>query len=67
MTRRKLKDLDTWNEWKSSEHKQLDQYHHQKMFGKPCQLPPGANVLDLLWTYIIKTDGTKKARNVCNG
>ena len=67
LTRRKLKELDTWNEWKASEHKQLDQYHHQKMFGKPCQQPPGANVLDLLWTYIIKTDGTKKARCVCNG
>ena len=37
------------------------------MFGEPCQLPPGANVLDLLWTYNIKTDGTLKARCVCNG
>ena len=37
------------------------------MFGKPCQLPPSANVLDLLWTYLIKSDGTLKARCVCNG
>ena len=37
------------------------------MFGDPCELPTGANVLDLLWTYLVKTDGTKKVRCVCNG
>ena len=67
LTRRKLKNMDCWPEWQKSEHKQLDQYHTQQMFGQPCQLPIGANVLDLLWTYLIKTDGTKKARCVCNG
>ena len=67
LTRRKLKSMPTWNEWRLSEHKQLDQYQDQGMFGKPCKLPPGANVLDLLWTYVVKTDGTKKARCVCNG
>ena len=67
LTRRKLKNMPTWKEWRSSEHKQLDQYQDQGMFGKPCKLPPDANVLDLLWTYVIKTDGTKKARCVCNG
>ena len=30
-------------------------------------LPKGANILDLLWTYNIKDDGTLKARCVCNG
>ena len=67
LTRRKLKNLPTWTEWQQSEYKQLDQYYDQHMFGEPCRLPAGANVLDLLWTYLVKTDGTKKARCVCNG
>jgi hypothetical protein len=38
------------------------------MFGAPCRLPRGANILNFLWTYLIKlTCGTKKARGVCNG
>ena len=67
LTRQKLKKLPSWPQWQKSEYKQLNQYHEQDMFGEPCQLPPGANVLDLLWTYLIKTDGTLKARCVCNG
>ena len=67
LTRRKLKKLPNWHQWQMSEYKQLNQYYDQKMFGEPCPLPNGANVLDLLWTYNIKTDGTLKARCVCNG
>ena len=67
LTRRKLKKLPNWHQWQMSEYKQLNQYHDQKMFGEPCPLPDGANVLDLLWTYNVKTDGTLKARCVCNG
>ena len=67
LTRRKLKMLDNWDEWKQSEWKQLDQYENQDTFGEPCKLPSGANVLDLLWTYNIKDDGRLKARCVCNG
>ena len=37
------------------------------MFGPPCPLPKNANVLPFLWTYLVKDDGTKKARCVCNG
>ena len=37
------------------------------MFGKPIKQPPGENVLPLIWTYLLKTDGTKKTRCVCNG
>ena len=37
------------------------------MFGDPCSLPPNANVLNLIWDYKIKDDGTHKARMVCNG
>ena len=67
LTRRKLKKLPEWSDWLQSKFKQLDQYHEQKMFGQPCPLPGGANVLDLLWTYLVKVNGTKKARCVCNG
>ena len=31
------------------------------MFGKPCPLPSGANIMPLLWTYHIKMDGTKRS------
>ena len=37
------------------------------MFGEPCELLLGVNVPDLLWTYLVKTDDTKKARCVYNG
>jgi hypothetical protein len=37
------------------------------MFGAPEPLPTGANALHLLWTYVLKVIGTKKARCVCNG
>ena len=71
LTQQKLKVLDTWPEWQASEWKQLDQYKGQDTFGKSCPLPVGANVLDLLWTYLIKDEqeGKKrfKARCVCNG
>ena len=67
LTRRKLQQCDDWNDWLMSEHKQLDQYYDQNTFGQPQFLPNGANVLNLLWTYLIKDDGRKKARCVCNG
>ena len=69
LTRRKLKLLPEheWLIWQESEHKQLQQYEDQGTFGKPCPLPPGANCLSLLWTYLKKEDGRYKARLVCNG
>jgi hypothetical protein len=67
LTRKKLKGRKDWDKWKLSEWKQLDQYYGQETFGEPCELPPGANVLNLLWYYNIKTDGRLKARMVCNG
>ena len=50
-----------------SEYKQLNQYHAQGMFGEPVRPPRSCNILPLIWTYLIKSDGTKKARCVCNG
>jgi len=49
-----------------SENKQLNQYHRQGMFGDPINHPPKCNLLPLIWTYLIKTDGTKEDRCVCN-
>ena len=37
------------------------------MFGKPTAALPNTNILNLIWTYLIKLDGTKKSRCVCNG
>jgi dUTP pyrophosphatase len=67
LTRKKLMKQDDWPDWEASEANQLDQYEKQKMFSSPCPLPPHANVLPFLWTYLVKDDGTKKARCVCNG
>ena len=67
LTRRFLIEQDDWSDWQQSEFKQLNQYEQQNTFGLPCRLPKGANLLPLLWTYMIKDCGTKKARCVCNG
>jgi len=49
-----------------SDFKQINQYHAQEIFGEPIRQPRGCNVLPLIWTYIVKNYGTKKARCVCN-
>jgi deoxyuridine 5'-triphosphate nucleotidohydrolase len=67
MTRRILQKQDDWPDWENSEFKQLDQYEDQSTFGEPQSKPPGANLLSLIWVYLIKDDGRKKARCVCNG
>ena len=66
-TRRELKRRKDWYDWQESEKKQLDLYEIQSTFGPPVKPPPNVNILDLLWAYAIKTDGTKKSRCVCNG
>jgi len=67
LTRRLLMQRDDWDDWRRSEEKQLEQYQQQGMFGKPEPRPSKANILNLLWTYLVKSDGTKKARCCCNG
>ena len=67
LTRRILKQQEDWHDWQLSEFKQLDQFYSQNTFGEPTACPQGANLLPLLWTYLIKDDGTKKARCCCNG
>ena len=67
LTRKRLKAQDDWNEWQASEWKQLDAYRDQDMFDSPEPRPRGVNLLNLLWCYLVKDDGRKKARCVCNG
>ena len=67
LTRRYLKTLTDWNKWQQAEITQLDLYNKQNMFQTPVPRPKGANILNLLWAYKIKDDGTFKARCVCNG
>ena len=62
-----MQKQEDWDIWNKSEFYQLDCYHAQNMFSEPTRLPLGANVLPLLWTYILKLDGKKKARCVVNG
>ena len=71
LTRRKLQQQEDWEEWRNSEFLQLDQYKKQNMFGEPQPLPTNTdediNVLPMIWTYLIKIGGRKKARCVANG
>lgn len=62
-----LRKRDDWPEWQQSRKKMLDQYLQQGMFSEPLTLPSNANALHMLWTYLLKICGTRKARMVCNG
>ena len=66
-TRRKLKSLPNWPDWKLSEFKQLDSMAKQEMYGLPCLPPRDAIILRQHWNYSLKADGTRKARNCCDG
>ena len=67
LTRKRLKAQKDWHEWQASEWKQLDAYRDQDMFDNPEPRPRGVNLLNMLWCYLVKDDGRKKARCVCNG
>ena len=61
-TRKKLKRLATWQEWKDGESKQLNQFHQQKMFGEPIDpqlLPNDALILRAHWNYVAKRSGIR--------
>ena len=66
-TRRKLRRLPNWKEWQDAEFKQLDSMAKQEMYGPPVSAPRDAIVLRQHWNYAIKGDGTRKARNCCDG
>ena len=69
LTRGKLIKQEDWSDWEQAEKAQLDLFETQKMFSPPAKLPNehGINVLAMIWVYIIKTCGRKKARCVANG
>ncbi len=70
LTRKRLMQQTDWDDWFKSEHLQLDQYETQNMFSEPTSLPKDMtdiNVLPMIWTYLTKTCGRKKARCVANG
>jgi Reverse transcriptase (RNA-dependent DNA polymerase) len=70
LTRARLKRLSTWDLWQrgdKGEFAQLDAMAKQGMYGPPTDLPKGAVLLRQHWTYIFKSDGTRKARNCCDG
>ena len=67
LTRKLLKMQPDWCEWQQAEYKQLDQYDAQSMFSTSQPIPTGTNKLPFMWTYVVKEDGTKKARAPCNG
>ena len=55
-TRRKLKNMDTWNDWEAGERKQLNQFHNLQMFGKDITRPLEENavILQSHWQYHVK-------------
>ena len=56
-TRRKLKTLDNWPQWRAGEHKQLDQFHNLGIYGEPCKLPPDGILLRSHWQYQVRQNG----------
>ena len=70
LTRAKLMKQSDWKDWENSEFLQLNQYEQQGMFDSPGPIPENASnvsILPMIWVYLIKTDGRKKARCVANG
>jgi hypothetical protein len=61
---------EDWPAWRQAEFTMLDQYHAVNMYGVPqprSSLPRDTTILKSLWCYVLKADGRRKARNVCNG
>ena len=46
-TRRKLKNMDTRNDWEAGERKQLNQFNDLQMFGDSMARPLGENAVIL--------------------
>ena len=63
-TCRKLKSMETWNEWEAGERKQLKQFHDLQMFGAhmACPLEENDVILRSHWQYHVKRDGQRRAR-----
>ena len=69
-TRKRLQKLSTWDEWEKGEHKQLNQFEQQQMFGDPIDaalLPKDAVILRPHWQCAVKRSGVRRSRLCCNG
>jgi hypothetical protein len=66
-TLRELKKRDDWEEWRQARYTMLNSYHEQGMFSEAMEAPDNANIHHMLWRYLIKMCGTRKARMVCDG
>ena len=68
-TRRKLKNMDTWNNWEAGERKQLNQFNDLQMFGESMARPLEENAVILRshWQYHVKRDGQRQERQCCDG
>jgi deoxyuridine 5'-triphosphate nucleotidohydrolase len=66
-TLKQLKKRYDWPQWQQARYKMLDNYQDQGMFGDPMEAPKGANIHHMLWRYMVKMCGTRKARMVCDG
>ena len=72
---RNLKKLSTWPEWQQAFYKQLDSHFDDGTLGLPVHkstLKPNAEgvppqVLCFVWSNLMKTDGTRKARACADG
>ena len=74
-SRRNLKKLSTWPEWQQSFYKQLNSHYDDGTIGYPvlkssigpndAGIPP--QVLRIVWSNFIKTDGTRKVRACADG
>eukprot|EP00957_Ditylum_brightwellii_P151073 11504037-Ditylum_brightwellii.AAC.1 len=67
LTHSKLKREVDWGEWLAAEKVQLDSMEELNMYDAPTYAPKGTKILQPIWTYMVKHDGRKKARNCCNG
>ena len=74
LSRKKLKDTESWPKWREQEWSQLTKYDKQDMFGTPRPRPrdPDTVILPWVWSYLHKLDTqsleeVEKARGTCNG
>ena len=67
LTRNILKKKNDWYLWEAAEYKQLQQYEDHEIFTILVPIPEGDNKRPFIWTYVIKDDGTYKAKLPCYG
>lgn len=66
-TRRKLKKLPNWSEWKEAKNRQVDRFVKLKMYGEPQERPKEEHILLYPhWQYQIKRSGVRQSRACCD-